>query len=149
MEMQEMEKNLFFIAARDGYTFETPKGYLTLHDLFKIPVPIKDTETRSNTVTLDDLATCIDKLIKDKSGVSFVRKNKETNEITVLKNKLEILKLVIEYRISKYEEKMNLLKDIENKKRKLAKIDAAIEQKETEDLSKLSVEELQKLKETL
>ena len=65
MEMQEMEKNLFFIAVRDNYTFETSKGYLALHDLFKIPVPIKDIETRSNTVTLDDLATCIDKLIKD------------------------------------------------------------------------------------
>ena len=144
-----MGKNLFFVAVRDGYTFETSKGYLALNDLFKIPVPIKDIETRSNTVTLDDLATGTDKLIKDKSGVSFVRRNKETNEITVLKNKLEILKFVIEYRILKYEEKMNLLKDIENKKRKLAKIDAAIEQKETEDLSKLSIEELQKLRETL
>jgi len=146
MENAELEKNLFFIAYQDKYIFKTPKGVLTVSDLFDLPVPIKKLDedekeiSEKNShfeITLDNIAKGLNKQIQEISGDSFVRKYRVTKKEIELKNKLEIVKLLIEYKIKKYEDSID-----EKKKQDIKRL---IKKKEMEEFENQSIEELKKL----
>ena len=149
MDIKDLNTNLFFIAIRDNYTFPTTKGNLTLHDLFRIPVPIKESANNQNNVSLDDIAKDLDQQIEKKAGKSFVRTSRKTNDEIVLRNKLDIVKLIIEYRISEFEQKIDATKAKEAAERKREMIEELIAKKQFNDLDKLSLDELEKLKATI
>jgi len=146
MENAELEKNLFFIAYQDKYIFKTHKGVLTISDLFDLPVPIKKLDedekeiSEKNShfeITLDNIAKGLNKQIQEISGDSFVRKYRVTKKEIELKNKLEIVKLLIEYKIKKYEDSID-----EKKKQDIKRL---IKKKEMEEFENQSIEELKKL----
>lgn len=145
---EEMNKNLFVIGVRDNYTFSTPKGNATMLDLFRLPVPVKESDRDFKQITLEDIAISVDAEIKAMAGTSFVRRKRVSPKETILKNKLEIVKLIIEYRVTEYEMKLDAQKKLEDAAKRNAKIDEILEDQEYEELKKMTSEELKKLKTT-
>lgn len=145
---EEMNKNLFVIGVRDNYTFSTSKGNATMLDLFRLPVPVKESDRDFKQITLEDIAISVDAEIKAMAGTSFVRRKRVSPKETILKNKLEIVKLIIEYRVTEYEMKLDAQKKLEDAAKRNAKIDEILEDQEYEELKKMTPEELKKLKTT-
>jgi hypothetical protein len=80
--------NLFELATRQAYRFESTKGLLSVEDLWQLPLT-----TRGNGTSLDDVAKNVYAQIKASEEVSFVAKQTTAN--TTLSNKLEIVKHII------------------------------------------------------
>ena len=133
--------NLFFIAARDKYTFNTVHGNATVSDLFSLPLETSDTKRTS----LDDIAKTLDKELKESAGTSFVRKGKTSQKAIVLNNKLELVKAIIEYKIAENEAKMDAQEKLANKE----KIRSIIERKKDAALENMTLEELTKMEQSL
>ena len=65
------EQNLFEIAARKRYRFETPVGSLTIEDLYDLPL-LPPGNTRAVRANLNDVARTINNQIKAQGEESFV-----------------------------------------------------------------------------
>lgn len=105
--------NLFAIATRTKIRFTTSKGEITTEDLWTLSLE-----------SLDSLAVGIDKKLKDSSGQSFI--GKKTNANTMLETQLELLKYVINIKMTEAEtrrdkmtklEEVNTLRDLLGKKK--------------------------------
>lgn len=126
--------NIFELASRLGIRFASPKGPLTVEDLWNLPL-----QSNTGKANLDDIAKDIYRTIKERGEViSFVapatNEKSEEGELA-----LAIVKRIIEVRVAE--------RDAESQKRKRAeekqKILALIADKQDEALKGKSLEELQ------
>lgn len=122
-------EKLFVEATRAQYRFETNIGLLTVEDLWKLPL------TSATKANLDDVAIKLSRELKA-TDESFVAQKSVKN--TVLENKLEIVKYVIQVR---QEENAAKLAEA-NKAAQREKLKELIAKKEDESLSSLSLDEL-------
>ena len=122
---------MFEKATRLKLRFPSQKGFLTVEDLWDLPLTGK--------VSLDNIAKQLNKEIKDSSEESFVIKKTEKNSILELK--FELVKYIIKVKLSEIEtaEKAKVLKE---KKQKIMEL---IQEKENESLKSKSLEDLQKM----
>ena len=98
-------------------------------------------ESKTNTPSLDRIAISLDQEIKNSASVSFVNKKGRTNQSSTTKNKLEIVKRVIEYK----QEQIELAKEKQKSGAMREVILKALEQKQTESILTKSPEELQEM----
>lgn len=130
-----MEKEMLFVtASRVKLRFESPKGLLTTEDLWALPL----STTVPNKISLDILAQSVHKKINDTVEVSFVGATTTSSEDEL---RLELLKYVIAVK----QEENKAKQDAVAKESRTAQIKELIKQKKNEELSGLSVEELEKL----
>ena len=126
--------SLFEKASRLKLRFETPKGGITVEDLWDCPLT-----STTGRVNLDDLAQGLFKQLRDNPSVSFVVKETKNNDLTQLK--FDIVKYIIDTRL--IENKAN--DDAQANRAKKQQLLAILDRKQNADLENLPVEELQKL----
>ena|SRR3990167_1568142 len=128
----------FVKASREKVRFESPKGGLTVEDLWDIPL----TSPRGGAC-LDDIAKDLNRKLKDSDTESFVVKAKKSDE--TLQLKFDIVKHIIDVRLKEAEE-ADQRQIAREKKQRLLSI---IAQKEDEKLMGASLDELKAMVETL
>lgn len=126
---------LFALATKKKYRFDTVKGQLTVEDLWDLPLT-----SDTGKPNLDDIAKALYKEIKaGEDEISFVKTtaNKNTAYETA-KNKLDIVKHIIDVKQAEAEaaQKAKVAKE------KRQRILALLAQKEDEELTSKSREEL-------
>ena len=128
-----MKTNLFEYATRNKLRFPSPRGEITLEQLWDVPLRSRD------DFNLDTIAKAANKAWKEVSEESFVETEK-TPAHTKREMTLEVVKYVIETKLA---EEAAEKKRAENKleKEKLLKI---LAEKQDGKLSELSEKELQK-----
>lgn len=126
-----MDTNALVTALREHYRFPSCRGELVLEQLWDMPL----TSTRG--FSLDDTARELAKDIREKGEESFVRTTANRG-VALLKNKLEIVKYVIEVKISENEAQRAKLE----KQEKRAKLLDALRSKEDQEISASSKEDL-------
>jgi hypothetical protein len=128
-------KDLFFIATIKKYRFEAKRGMLTTEDVATLPL----TTTVPHQDSLDSIAISLHKKITAIDEQSFVKSKKKTG-IQELRNKLDIVKSIIEYRQEELEKaaarKVNADRNEKLKKR--------LEDIDNEDINKMSKEDIHK-----
>ena len=126
--------DLFLKATKSKFRFASPQGSLTVEDLWDLPL----TTSSHNKACLDNIAIELNREIQQTS-VSFVSKSTPTNES--LKDKLEIVKTVIEVRLAENQLKLEASHRADQKQVILG----LIAEKQNEALKSKPVEELQEL----
>lgn len=91
-----MSKNIFEIASRERFRFDTRVGQLTVEELWQLPL------TASTKPSLDAIAIELNRQLKG-SEESFVSANRKD---AVLEQKLELVKHIIEVRVTETEKKL-------------------------------------------
>ncbi len=112
-----MEKNLFLIAAKKKYRFESSKGELTTEQLFDLP------KQSTRGASLDEVYRKIKSQIKDSEGLFESTNDRVQIE---LKNKLELIKEIASIREKENEQKIKMAK--------IKEIDALIAEHEEKEL---------------
>lgn len=125
---------MFEKAARIKLRFESNKGLLTAEDLFDLPLT-----SNSGRANLDDIAKALHKKLKSGEDVSFVLKDKKSDETVQLA--FDIVIHVINVKMAEADEAR---KQAENRDRK-QQLMAIIAQKESEQLADMDLDELKKL----
>ena len=123
--------NIFEVATRKSFRFNY-KGVITTEDLWNLSLE-----------QLNDIAVALYKQLQNAATVSFIQKPVEENE--ELTTKLEVVKHII---ATKLEEKKNREEDSLRRQKKQQLL-TLINQKENEQLSSLTVDELRKQLESL
>ncbi len=127
-------------ASRLKLRFDSPKGQLTVEDLWDLPLT-----SATNRANLDSIAVALHRQTREAAEVvSFVDKTAPTGSDELLL-KFEIVRHVIRVRVAERDAARDLADRAEKKKRILA----LIEQKKDEALAGKSVEELLALAESL
>ena len=126
--------DMFERASRLRLRFETPRGLLSVEDLWLLPL-----ESKISNPNLDDIARFYFRQLESKENVSFVRKEDKTDETTQLQ--FDVVKYVIDVRL---EEADKAKKEADTAARK-QKLLAIIADKEDEGLKGKSIEELMEL----
>ena len=121
--------NLFELATRNAYRFESTKGLLTVEDLWQLPLS-------SRGASLDDVAKTVYTQIKTAEEVSFVAKQTTAN--TTLNNKLEIVKHIIGVKMAEAE----AAKIKADKAAERAKLTEILARKQEQSLENSTEEEL-------
>ena len=135
-----MSESFFEKASRRKFRFSIPNGVISVEDLWDIPL----VSSKSNGRSLDAVAVALSKEVKAMAEVeSFVEDRVKKDQD--LEDKFELVKHIISVR--KAEEKLETERR-ENRKRK-QQILALIVQKENEQLSGASLEELRAMAEAL
>jgi hypothetical protein len=131
----ELTTTTIFTALEQKWRFPSKRGPLTIEDLFDLPL------TKNNGLNLDTVAIEINKQLQEKQGsTSFVESTVEKSaEINKLDTMLEIVKTIIKQRQDEHEYKLNKAA-LDSKRKELQRL---IDQKQTEALASLSVDELQ------
>jgi hypothetical protein len=122
--------NLFELAARNAFRFETSKGYVTVEDLFQLPL---DSEKGAS---LNQAAKTIARQLKQAEEESFV--SVKTSKDNELEQKLDIVKHIIAVRM---EENAKQREAVE-RKQKREKIATALIELEDKELKSKSADEL-------
>ncbi|MFA7247961.1 MAG: hypothetical protein WC169_12440 [Dehalococcoidia bacterium] len=131
--------NLFAVASRLKFRFETPRGSLTVEDLWNLPLT-----SRTGKVNLDDIARSLYRDVKDMGDeVSFVAPIQKADEIPGLK--LELVKYIISVLVSERDTAAQEAVRREKKQRLLE----LIVRKEDETLAGKSLDELRAMVEQL
>jgi len=126
---------MFIMAAKKKFRFETPKGFLTVEDLFDCPLI-----SRSGTgVSLDNIAKGIHRQLKATEDESFVLASSKKD--TELETKLEIVKYVIAEKKAELKRRETLAAN----KAKREKILEIIASKEDDGLRQSGVDDLKKM----
>ncbi len=113
--------------------FDSPKGQLSVEDLWELPLTSK-----TGKVNLDDVAKDLYRQLKESTNtVSFVDESQKGDEILQLK--FDIVKRVIEVKKAMAAAQYEARERAEKKQ----KIMALIEEKKNETLSQASIEELE------
>lgn len=125
--------NLFELATRKKFRFESKAGLLSVEDLWDLPL---DSRTKAS---LNEVAINISRELKaqTESFVAIAKKD-TTNE-----QKLEIVKYVIDVRL----EEAKAITEAQDRAAQRAKIDELIAKKKDESLEGLSLEELLAMRE--
>lgn len=127
-------QDIFATASRKGIRFLTPKGPLTVEDLWDLPL-----QSQTGRANLDDIAKGINKLVKEQAEeTSFVSPTSsavdQNNELA-----LEVVKHIISVRVAERDAESLKKKRTEEKQ----KILSLIADKQDETLRGKSLEELQ------
>lgn len=122
---------MFEQAARLKVRYETPKGSLTVEDLFDLPL------TSVRGANLNDIAKGLNRELKNAEDEDFV--NRATKPNTVLQLKFDIVKHIIDVRLAENASERDAA-DRREKKNRLLEL---IARKQDENLAAKSVEELQ------
>ena len=122
---------MFEKASRLNLRFESPKGMLTTEDLWDLP--LISPAARAN---LDDIARALFNKLKTDNTVSFVIKERKSDDVTQLQ--FDIVKHIIDVRLAENE----AAAAAKANKEKVQSILAIIAQKETEQVAGKSLEEL-------
>lgn len=128
-----MEKNLFLVAAKNKFRFNSTRGLLTVEQLWELPL------TAANGFCLDNVAKFIHSQIKANEAESFVE-NTNSAALTRLTDELEVVKAVIADKQADYK----LAAEKTEKRARRQKLLAALESREATDLAGKSREELLK-----
>ena len=130
--------NIFEIATRKAFRFQSPKGILTVEDLWNLPLS-------KGTANLNDIAISINRRIKASAEESFVavagQKRVDSDDVVML----EILKHIISVRQAEDEARATAQAKAEQR-RKLMEL---IERKKEGELEGKSIEELQQMVDSL
>lgn len=127
---------MFQKASRKKLRFETPLGFLSVEDLWDLPL-------QSGKANLDDIAKALFRRVKDQDTVSFVVKSKTQDD--TLQLKFDIVKYIIDVRLAEAE----VAETAKVNKEKKQQILAIIAAKENEALMGSSLDELRKMAESL
>jgi len=123
-------EQLFELALRGKFRFDSVRGELTTEDLFQLPL------TSRNGLDLDNVAKAVNAELKEMGEESFVEVVSPRK--TELEYKLEIVKYIIKMRKDENAAKLEFAK----RKQEIEKIESLLERKSEEALSSLSEEEL-------
>lgn len=126
------EVNLFLVASRKKFRFQSEKGHLTIEQLWDIPL------TSKSGFSVNNIAIAVNNELKSMEEESFVETSTNPRR-DELKQMLEILKTVIAIR---QDEAKKRTENAERAARR-EKLREAIERKEREGLASASLEELQ------
>ena len=126
---------MFEKAARLQLRFDSPKGPLTVEDLWNLPL----TSVNPARPNLDEIARGLHKQLKSGEDVSFVLKEKKSDAVVQLK--FDIVKHIIDVRLTEAEAAALVRSNAEKKQ----KIMALIADKQDEELKGKSLEELNAL----
>jgi hypothetical protein len=132
---------MFEKAARLKIRFDTSLGYLSVEDVWDLPLLSR--AGRGGSVCLDELAKALNRELKASDTDSFVLKRTEPNKELTLK--FDIVKHIIKVRLHEEEMAQNARKAKEHK----AMIMSIISEKETESLKGKSLEDLRSLLDSL
>jgi len=129
---------MFQKASRQKFRFPTPQGQITNEDLWDLP--LTSSVGRAN---LDDIARTLHKQLKSGDDISFVIKEKKSDDTIQLK--FDIVKYIIEVKIAE-SEAASKAKDTKEKKQQMLTL---ISQKEIEALGAKSIDDLKKMVEAM
>ena len=130
--------SMFEQASRAKIRFETPKGSITVEDLWDIPLLASNGQA-----SLDNIARALSARVKDQVTESFVVKPPKADAILELQ--LEIAKYIIRVRLTELDEAEKAKVRKQQKQKLLALIDV----KEQDKLSNLSLSKLREMAEAL
>lgn len=122
-----MESNIFEAASRQKVRFDTPKGSLSVEDLWALPL-----------TSLDTIARTLNRKLKDEADESYISPRSKGNTDDQLK--FDLVKHVIDVRLAE-------AADVKEKKDKLAQIatlEGLLEKKHLEELGSLSAADIAK-----
>ena len=128
------EMNLFEYATRNKIRFESVAGFITVEDLWDL----KLTNGRSN-MNLDSVAKSIARKLREMDEESFVEKSVNTGK-RLLEIQLEIVKHIINVKITEAEEASKRLVRAQERKRLLI----ALDKKQEEKIDSMSEEDIEK-----
>lgn len=132
--------DLFFKAAKEKWRFTTPKGVLSVEDLFDLPLVSKN----ENTVSLNSIAVGLYKQSKNDDAVSFVRSSRSDSE-NAANVRLELVKAVIAHREAEIDARA---RDAEHH-RKIQELKEILADKESSELRGKSAEEIRAMLESM
>lgn len=130
---------MFEKASRLKVRFESPKGLLSVEDLWDLPL----TCSLGNKANLDDIAKALHRKLRDDDDVSFVHKDKKSDKVEHLK--FDIVKHIIDVRLAENQAREAQRANAEKKQRILE----IIASKEDESLKGMDLEALKKMVEGL
>lgn len=121
-------------ATRENWLFQTPKGTANVHDLWHLPLE------SDKSMSLNSVAIALHNSLSSATGVSFVKSKSPADTLTL--NKLELVKDIIATKEAEaLAEQTAKATESHN-----SKIDQLIAAKVEEELSTMSIEQLQALK---
>lgn len=130
-------ENLFILATRNKYRFQSNVGLLSVEDLWGLPI----TSQRSEALTLSMLAQNLNAQIKPTEGLEWLETQRGNAGQDELKNKLAIIKYIVETRRAE----ATAHQEAESKAQLLAKLKAEQTRRKEQNLMDQSDEELAKL----
>jgi hypothetical protein len=130
--------NIFEQAVRQRLRFESPKGPLTVEDLFALPLT-----SATEKANLDDIAKALHKQLKSNDDISFVTPAQKSDQ--TVQTKFDIVKYIIDIRIAE----RDAAAEAAQRKEKKQQILSLIAGKENDKLASSSLEELRKMAESL
>lgn len=125
--------NLFELATRENYLFESVKGLLTVQDLWNLPLTVTNNQARAS---LDNIAVSLNNQLKGSQQESFVTETVKTD--VVLANKLEIVKHIIAVR----KQEAKVASEAKAKADEKARLLALLAKKQEQSLESLSEDEI-------
>jgi hypothetical protein len=123
---------MFLKAAKMKLRFPSPKGLLSVEDLFDLPL----NSTRAGVVTLNGVAITIHKSLQEQSDISFV--DEVSANDTTMQLRMDIIKEVIKLKKAENASKLEARDKIAKKKRLME----LINNKQDEELAGKSLAEL-------
>lgn len=130
---------MFEKATRQQLRFNSKKGLLSVEDLWTLPLKTSS----NNQVDLDEVAKAVHQELKTSEEISFV--TPMTAISTTAQLKMDIVKHIIAVKLAE-KEAAEKAREVKEKKQKIMSI---IAQKQDEALVNSSVEDLQKMLESL
>lgn len=131
--------SIFEQATRQKLRFDTPKGQLSVEDLWDLPLI-----SNTGKANLDDLARDLDAEVKQEQKTSFVQPTQSGSNV-LAELKFNIVLHIIQVRV----EENRKHQDAEALTEKRRQIMAIIDRKQNEALEGQSLEDLQKLLQSL
>ncbi len=126
--------NYYKQATRDNWLFQTPKGTANVHDLWHLPLE------SDKVMSLNSVAIALHNSLSSATGVSFVKSKSPADTLTL--NKLELVKDIIATK----EAEALAAQTAKATESHNSKIDQLIAAKVEQELSTMSIEQLQALK---
>lgn len=131
--------NLFEQASRLKLRFQSPRGLLTVEDLWDLPLKAKKEEAVRKEANLDDLAKALHKEVKEAEEPSFVEDKSPASE------KLDLMFELVKYIINVKKAEEAARKQQVAKAESRQEILELIHEKKKEARKNLSIEELEAL----
>ncbi len=126
--------NYYKQATRENWLFQTPKGTANVHDLWHLPLE------SDKVMSLNSVAIALHNSLSSATGVSFVKSKSPADTLTL--NKLELVKDIIATK----EAEALAAQTAKATESHNSKIDQLIAAKVEQELSTMSIEQLQALK---
>jgi len=131
---------MYALAARNKWRFETRKGQLTVEDLWDLPL---ETTARQNGPSLDEIAVALHNLTKEGEPTSFVNRKNDSarNRATAFQinqTKFSIVKHIIDIKLEEEEAALQARENREKRQRILS----LIAEKQDGEMQAKSLDEL-------